>query len=179
MNLEYSLDKEDYLQHQLFEASRSKRVRYRRLRSWLIVPVLYLVSGFLFYILKDIVFLITFACISAVWLIFYPLFSRWQYKRHFSKYLDEHYKHRFNRSRQMSLAGGDLLVNDEVSEGKMQLSEIDFIYNLENYVYLHMKSGTTIILPKAKLDDNDLTQFVSRIEDQIGIKRESLDWKWK
>jgi hypothetical protein len=42
MTLTYSLDNNDYLQHQLYLASKSKRIKNKRFKSWIATTMFFL-----------------------------------------------------------------------------------------------------------------------------------------
>lgn len=48
MKLSFHLDQNDFLQHQLYVASKSKRVQNKRRSSWLIVSGTFVLLGLLF-----------------------------------------------------------------------------------------------------------------------------------
>jgi hypothetical protein len=180
MKIEFTLDKEDFLTYQLFTASNSKTVKMRRMRSWLIIPVLYIITGILLYYVDNITLLYAFITIALLWLVFYPLYSRGLYRRHYAKHIDEHYKNRLGRSGVLSLDNDALSITDEGSEGRIKYTEIDAVTEIPDYFFVGLKSGMALILPKAKIGEPALSQIIETIIQKSGAPRNELpDWKWK
>ncbi len=77
MELEYNLQKEDYVNHLLFVFSYSKRIRNSRLRKWLGVTAFYLVLGIIGFIITDFLFFILFVCMILLCFFVCPVYLRW------------------------------------------------------------------------------------------------------
>lgn len=179
MNLEYSLNKDDYLTYQLFHASRSETITKKRRRNWLLVPISYLILGAGLFLLSQPAYLFTFAVLACIWFLGYPMYSRWLYKKNFIKFVEENYAGRIGRSITLTLTEEELLMVDETSEGKVLLGEFDHIFDIGTHVYLHMKSGNSVILPRVTLNGDVLEAFLAGLEERTGLVREEIVWEWK
>jgi hypothetical protein len=93
MIVKSSLTKEDYLTHQLFIASHSKKTQNSRMRLRVFVPIAWLILGsWLSYRDGNLVRITVFSIFSIIWYFAEPIYDRWRYIRHYEKYIDEHYK---------------------------------------------------------------------------------------
>lgn len=180
MILEISLTKDDFLAHQLFNASRSERIRKKRRRNRYIVSILYIIIGLCFYLLDKSYPAVIFPVIGFVWIFVYPLWSRRQYRRHYAAHIDDHYSYRIGRKMNLSVEEDSLVTQDETGEGRVALSEVDGIFEIPSHFLIHLKTGVSFILPKSSLPENDLEVFVAQVESSTGVKRESFpNWKWR
>ena len=75
MTIEYTIEEADFLTHQLYIASRSERIKRKRKRSRLLVPIAYLVIGLYFYLQQQQNLGYAFFLIGILWFFFYPLWD--------------------------------------------------------------------------------------------------------
>ncbi|WNM18170.1 hypothetical protein [Flavobacterium capsici] len=76
MELEYSLNEEDYLTQQLYSASKSDRVKKQRFKSRLLVALIFISLSYLFYAKEDNFLMYYFAGFSILTFIFYPYYQK-------------------------------------------------------------------------------------------------------
>ena len=99
MTLNYQLTNSDFLEYQLYTSSKSETHKKRRKNSRIIIPILFLLYGF--YLTKrdeNYIGVIVFGITAILWFVFYPMYSKWRYKRHFKKHVEENYKNRINKA---------------------------------------------------------------------------------
>jgi hypothetical protein len=180
MELEYTLEKSDFLTYQLFTASQSKSTKNKRLFRWLAIPVLYILLGIILYCLREIAFLIAFVTIAIIWFAFFPAYSRWKYKKHFSKHIDEHYKNRFNILCKTVLTEEEIQLSDKTGNTSIKLTEVENIFVISSHVFIKMNSGVSLLIPRDKVDSRILDTFISKLEKSAKIKKTNMTgWKWK
>lgn len=97
MKLEYTLNFSDFLEYQLYTSSKSKLHKKNRNKSRIIVPIIYIFLSALVFYFKGITLAIVFFVFATSWYLFYPLYSKWKYKTHFNKHIQEHYKNRIGK----------------------------------------------------------------------------------
>lgn len=181
MTFEYTTDENDYLQYHLYTSSKTKRNRNQRLRSYLFVVVVCALIGL--YFLSDNKSFLFYYCMvfGIISLIFFPFYQRNHYKNHYKKQIKEIYKNRFGIFSKINLNEQDLEIFSSNTEAKIKYDELEAINEIGEYIFLKMKSGGSLIIPKLKIEN--LTVFKDEIiaisnKYKIPVNIE-LNWKWK
>jgi len=178
MTINYQLADSDFLAYQLYAASKSELYKRRRFRSRVIVPVIYALFGFYLFINRgDIRILFVFVGIGILWFAFYPMYSKWGYKRHFKKYVAENYKNRINKPVQINIDEISVNVVDITSESKIKGNQLKELIETPNHYFIKLATDMALIVPiksivnKAEFE-NLLTELGAEYIDEV-------DWKWK
>ena len=181
MTLQFSLTENDFLQHQLYLATKSESVKEKRKRSWLISMLAFLSLSFLFYRNGDKVIMYYFFACFIVCLFFYPLYLRSYYKKHYQNFIANTYKNRFNQIASITLNDTNIETADENCESKINLPGFEKFIETADYIYLRLISGGDIIIPKHKIEDLGILKTeLQRLAKKANINFVSeLDWKWK
>ena len=180
MEIEFSAEKEDFLVHQLFVSSRSKYTLSRRKRNRILIPVLYLAMAGLLYALNMKAASIIFAIVAVLWFFLYPLYSRWLYKRHYARHIDEHYKGQIGKKGKLSVTEEHIGLVNEASDSKVKLSEVKNIFELPAHFLIQLESGVSLVIPKEKVASDLLCKFIEKLEEFTKMKRkDETNWKWR
>ena len=155
MEVEYSLSRADYIDFQLFAATKSEIVRKNRKKARNRLPIIYLLLGTILLTIDDKIFAILFYSIGILWYILYPTLTKKRYTKQYEKYLDENFKNRYDTSIRVKLAENYELIEtiDNEGESKFKTSEIEKIFEINRFFYIKMKSGTYLIIPKYKIEN--------------------------
>ena len=178
MKLNYKLRPEDFLDHQLYQASKSKYLKKRRQMSRAVVPVIYLLFGlFLLFRYNSVIGLSLFAGIGLLWFILYPIYSKHRYKNHYRKHIFKNYKNRFNKEVSIELGDGFMTAYEGESESRISMKEVNQVIELQGLFLIRLHSNQSVIVPKANLDNTEeVRQFFQnkpfKYVDEQG-------WKWK
>ena len=156
MILTYTLSPGDYLNYHLFIASLSETLKEHRKRNWILWSVALLCLACMFYGDNDKLPACYFLFLAILCAIFYPYYSRWRSKDTYKEYIHEAYKNSFNKVSHVTINRQQIHNISENSESTISTSEIDKIYETLEYFFLNLKSGTTLIIPKLKIDNADL-----------------------
>ncbi|WP_222927907.1 YcxB family protein [Polaribacter aestuariivivens] len=114
---------------------------------------------------------------SVLWFLLYPIYSKWHYKNHFKKHVEENYKNRINKSVEIIFNEGYISAKDFTSESKISGSEIKELIETKKHFFLKLKTDISIIIPKHSINDNH--RFKNIIND-FGVKYiNELNWVWK
>lgn len=122
-----------------------------------------------------------FLIFGVITMIFYPLYERWHYKNHYSRFIAQTYKNRFGQIANITFAEAGIETKDITGESRINLTEIENVTETGNYFYPKLRRGENMIIPKSKLGDvdivrNELKQLCERLNiDFI----EDLNWRWK
>jgi hypothetical protein len=181
MTLTYTLNQNDYLNNQLFIASLSDRVKKQRNRSRILWAIAFLSLAGIFNTKKDSFLTYYFLTFAILYILFYPYYSRWYYKRHYTKSINETFKNRFDKVSTVIIDNEQIQDIDGSGETKISVSEVENIYETLEYFFLKLKSGLTLIIPKLKIENLDSLKIELKT---IAAKQhvdfiEMQDWKWK
>lgn len=181
MTLTYQLNQNDFLQYHLFVASQTPRIKKKRTRSWLTVTASMALLGLLFHRSSDTFLAYYFFIFSIVSFVFFPLYQRMQYKKHYKKFIEDSYKDRTGKPVTIKLTDTTIETSDPGSTSTIKLSEMDHITETGDYFYLKLKTGGHLILPKTGINDqralkHELKQLSNRLQIEF---IEVLNWRWK
>ena len=181
MKLEYILEEQDFLTHQLYAASKSENIEKKRKRTRLRVPMIYAVVGIFACFMQNYGLGGVFLVLAVLWYVFYPLWEKGHYLKHYRNYIKENYSERVGKAISFEWIGDHLFVKDAVSEGKILISEIEEIDEIGVAFYIKIRSGVYFILPKDKVGEvsavrAELQKLAEEV--QVPYKREE-EWVWK
>ncbi len=181
MYITYQLDENDFLMYQLFVASRSRRIITKRQRSRLIFAVAYIAAGLYFYLRTQMVLAFTFTGFGMLWYVMYPLWTRWIYKQHYRNYIRENYQGRVGKTGRLEIHNDLIIARDEASESKIQITEVEAIFEIPSFIFIKIKNGHYFILPQNKIQPFDeLRNTLLEIAAQLHIPySKDADWQWK
>src|SRR5688572_6178396 len=94
MTINFYTDENDFLAHQLFVASKSKRIKRKRKRNKIIVPLVYGAFGLWFLFGDRGSLAIIFFIVGLLWFFIYPLWEKRYYMKHYKAFIEENYKDR-------------------------------------------------------------------------------------
>ena len=110
----------------------------------------------------------------------YNTFERKQYQRHFTKFINTHFKERVGKPNTIELdENGVHIIDDE--DNRLAYADMEWIAETPAMIIIQSKPGTAYIIPKAKLDQQD--DFISALSAhamKAGVTyNKELEWKWK
>ena len=178
MNINYKLTNSDFLEYQLYASSKSELHKKRRFRSRIIIPIIYLLFGlYLAYKNQDKVIGIIFIVIAVIWFILHPLYSKWRYKKHFQKHIEENYKNRINKPVEINFDENSLNIKDFTSESKINGTELKKLIETKNHFFIKLTTDLSLIVPKNTVENQ--IEFKKRVTELGAEYVNELDWKWK
>ena len=181
MTIKYTLSENDYLQHQLFIASKSDHVKKQRRKSWGINSIAIIFLGIIFYQSGNAFLTYYFLGTGLLFICLFPFYLRWAYKRHYKKFIHESYHDRFGEAVTLRINDDFIDSSSKDGEAKIKISEIVQITETGSYYYLDLISGGTLMIPKLDLrNNNELQRALKVLSDKLKIAYlTELDWKWK
>ena len=180
MTISYQLQEEDYLNYQLFVASRSERIVKKRKRNRLLVPVLYVLLGVAFASQASWALAGTFVILGVLWFFLYPLWERNMYVKHYRNFIQEHYKQSRDKTLKLELNREYFWTSDGENESKIQCKEILDMWETGNQIFIRIQGGQAFILPKKSIPELEtLIVFLKDLALKLEVKYEvDLNWKW-
>lgn len=182
MKIDIQLSEEDYLTYQLYNASISKRIKKRRQRNKIVVPILYFsVGGFTFFYANSLELSIFLVIVGILWFFAYPIREKNRYIRHYRGYIQDNYKERFGKTVSIEFTNEYIFASDSYSESKIQTNQIESFIEIPTLILIKYKDGIVNIIPKDKIQDHNT--FVSMLKEMatnlnIEYKLEN-NWKWE
>lgn len=176
MIFEYRLNEDDFLEYQLFTVSKSERMQKKKRNSRVLLTVgASGIAGY-FYVNGNIGMTYYFAIIALLTSLFYPKYYKWRYRKHFLNFIRTNYANRFNEVSSIEISKNQIIAKDVSGEGRVGISEVEKVSETINHFFLLLKSGDSLIIPKAQLpNESELkSEFRSR---NICIENE-LEWEW-
>jgi hypothetical protein len=176
MKIDYELQENDFLQFQLFTASKSDRIKRKKRNSWLIMTFCsFIIAGY-FYIIENHSLAIYFGLISILTALFYPNYFKSRYKNHYKKFIKENYAKRFGQRETLEFHSDYIFAKNKTGEGKIYLKEIEEINETEFHYFLKVSTGVSLFMPKQNVEQSN--ELISRF-NELGIKvNDELSWKW-
>ena len=150
LTISFSIDQKDYLQYQLFNASQSKVLQNRTKRNTWLVPIIYLSMALASVVMGNYILTGVFIIIAAAWVLGYPSFQRKRYFKYFTKASLETYGTQVDTIH-YDLTDNALHGKSSLGESNIYVEQITAINEIQDYFYVRLKRGATIIFPKAKL----------------------------
>ncbi|GHC65185.1 hypothetical protein SAMN05421855_1373 [Ulvibacter litoralis] len=178
MTINYQLTNLDFLEYQLYSSSKSESHKKKRFRSRYIVFILYTLLGLYFAYKnenKSIGGII--ASLGLLWFAFYPIYAKWNYKRHFKKHVEENYKNRINKPVEIDFDENYVNAKDFTSESKINGTELKELIETKNHFFIKLTTDLSLIVPKHSIENQ--TEFKKRVTELGAEYVDELNWKWK
>jgi hypothetical protein len=121
-----------------------------------------------------------FLIMAVIMITLFPLYSKWRYKNYYKKYVKEIFANRFDKPVTLDFNDDNIETSDPAGESKIYLSDLDNITETARYFYLHLLSGSHLIIPKANLNNiTALKSELNRVSNHLNISYfTELNWKW-
>lgn len=181
MTINYKINEKDFLAHQLFLASKSDRIKKKRLRSKIMMPLIYIAFGLLLLLQDNVSLTIMFFIIALLWFVVYPLWEKQHYINHYKSFIKENYKDRLGRVATLEFTNDYILARDNGSESKVLTTEIEEICEISSTIFIRLKGGQSFILPKDEINDIDKVKArLKELAEHLKIKYDQDEkWEWK
>ena len=96
------------------------------------------------------------------------------------KFIQANYKSRIGVISEIGFEDGFIISKDKSGEEKVRLTEIEFIYEIKDNLFIRMKNGETMAIPSKMLNYTDFKDDLGKLISDLGIVWEvELDWKWR
>lgn len=180
MTVDFKIEENDFLTHQLYIASRSQKIKKKRLRSKLIVPLIYVGFGLMCLYEGNYFVMSIFIIFGFLWFLFYPIWERKHYVNHYKGFIRENYKERLGRTSILKFANDFIDVKEDGSESKIATREIEEIVEIPSLILIRFKIGHSFVIPKDKI--TDLNVFREKLKELAVYLNISYvleeNWKW-
>jgi hypothetical protein len=176
-----TLDENDFLTFHLYQASHTPRIKKARRRNWILITVIFLILSSIFFIRDDNALGYYFLILSIITAIFHPFYSKWKYKRLYQKHIHDTFKNNFGKRNELEFGDSFISITSNTGVTKINKSEITEVNEIQDYYFLKVSSGVTLMIAKQKVDDIEQVKIeLKSLIEKNGIKHNiELDWKWR
>lgn len=177
----YTLSKEDYLEHLLYASSKTPSIQNKRKVYKILLPVVYIIIGAIGLISGNMVLFSSLIALAILWWVLFPKFERNLYTKRFSKYIDQQLKSNAYKSIELEIHPEQIFQKEENITYTIAFEQINIIHEIKNYIYIGLKDGYTIIIPKNKIQHLDQWKqiFLENIQAFEIPQVIDLNWKWE
>lgn len=177
----YTVGEEHYLEHQLYGASRSGKIKKKRQVNKAVVGIAYMIFAVLSYYNGNMTLAFLFTMAGFLWIMFYPKFERRRYVKHYKGFIKENYKEIENRPSKLVIEEDVLHGESEGSSGTIQWSEVAEIVELPKTILIKLKSAQSLVLPKDRIENIEPLKDRLRVlagKHNIWYANETA-WQWR
>lgn len=180
MNLQLSLDEKDFLQYQLYNASKSRNIHSQRLKNLIMMVIVFtLMFFYVYYKTNEFNFLIL--VIYIVLIVIYKIYEKYRYENHYKKFISENYKNRLGLISNVNFNENDIEEKSLLGSANINYDSIVEINEIKDYYFLKLITSQSLILPKKSISDIiEFEKIIEKLKKKYEIKHnKELNWKWK
>lgn len=181
MTLKYLLFEKDYLENQLYYASKSPFVinQKKNMMNGIIFTMVML-SICLFVIGSNYWFLLSVIFLIVIFLIVYPSIVSSRFKKSYQMVIVELFKNRFGQTSIVEFREDSLIDANNMRTIEIFHSSLESVEETGRYFFIWLNYGEQLIIPKSEVDQDAVQQYLETLARQLGIPYNSnLNWKWK
>lgn len=179
MEFEFKINEEDFLTFQLYNASKSEKIKKNRKRSRSTISILYLIVTVIFLLLQNYTMAFGFFLISILWFVFYPMYERKKYVRQFKRYVAENFQESFAKISKVQIKDGIWYTKNEDKESQFALGDIGEVNETGGYFFIKLKSGYVLIIPKREINEGQLRTILKDYAlKHTFVYNKELNWEW-
>ena len=176
MELNYTLEEEDFLTYQLYHSSQNPDTDKKKNNGRIYIAICFCILAGYFYIQKRMEFAISFVVFAVIGLVFYERYFKWRYKTHFSKHIKQNYQGRIGQPVLIRFEEDTIYSKDKTGEGTLKIAAVDHATELPEHVLLKLSSDITLIIPKRGIED--FSAFETMIRDYQIKWINQYTWTW-
>lgn len=174
MEVKYNLTKQDYIDFNIYHVKNSNTIKKSLLIQRYAIPLIFIISIFLFTILTDIPFLYLFTIffiVSVLWIAFYPKYFVSDAMKRISKMLDESSNKDLLGKHNTIINEEGLTEKSENGENKINWNGVLRIVSTENHFFIYISSISAFIVPKRSFNSqSDQKTFYNFVKSMIDNK---------
>lgn len=176
----YEITAEDYLTHQLFGASMNEAIKKQRKRGLILWTTAFFILAIVFYLQGNKFLSIYFIAFGIGFFLIYPIYANWIYKRYFKRYVYKHFTESNLNNMILTIDEEEIVLFNGKERGKIKISEIEKIEEIPTHIFIKLKGGRSIIIPKLKIENKEeLLNCVSFLSKNNSFPYiQILKWKW-
>lgn len=175
MEVNYSLEHDDFLTQYLYRTSKDKILQAKRQKQWILLPVVCAIIAVYFYLTDLKLMALAMAFYMVITLLFYKKYFDYKYKKHFDNHIKTKQSQRIGKKLSVQFKDNFILTKDEAGESKIKTDQFDYISDLPQHFLVYLKLGEVLIIPKSKVDAVALKNMFVQ---QGHVIIDESNWKW-
>ena len=181
MVFSFKLEEVDYHTHLLYTISKSSSANKTRALTRLLMTIALLLFAFISYSKGSFIQTIYFGSLSLLTFLLMPIYTRWSYKKTYLKHVRKFYKERLFQATSITFKNESMEIADKDGVSEINFNDIIEINELQDYYFLKVKNGQSIIIPLTKVNDKEkLYTIIIGITQFHNIKWNiDTNWTWK
>jgi hypothetical protein len=174
-----SYTENDYLQYQLYTASKSKQGSKRRLFFRWVLTTLFLVLGALFHLSDEPIIGNTFLIASVLGFLVFPYLVRRRLQQFYLNHIKENYAARLNTPSTIEFKGDFVESKGANGEAKLKLSSLVEVNEIAQHIFIKTNTSESLVIPKNQLDYKQFLEELKTATQNLNLHwNKELDWKW-
>lgn len=174
ISINFHTSEDQLLTAKLYNTSKNPAIKRRRLFSWLMIPLLYGILGYIFWSIKGGKMIYFFISFSVLWILLYPFWEGNRFKRSYQKGLAKTANKLLNIPVNIQFSNEIYIQTGEKTE-TYSYHDLQSLVQIKNYNLLLFNNERTIAIPNEYVDNN-LLQW---LKDKNVLIENQLNWKWK
>lgn len=159
LQLHYILNEEDLLNLQLYHASKNENFKKQRIKDKYRIIGLSLLCGLILFLDGDYSFYSYYFLGSAfVFLLVYPWWSKWFYKRLLKSKVTNTYKSSFPQTIKLALHNKSIDLISKQQSYTFEIHNLHMVTEIKDYFFIQISNFPPIIIPKKEMPDTNLIQ---------------------
>ena len=167
MKIEYKLTEKDLLAHYMhFSDNSSSQIAQKRVIR-ILVPIAYIVLGWVFFAIGIPTITIFFFVAAALWYFLWPLYYRWREKNIYKKHIAKKVGGSIEHPLVTETKDNHLFVESNLTGSKYKYSQVDKIIQGKNYTYIYLGKDSAVTLPHSTIGKVTVDVFVSDVKKRL------------
>ena len=175
MKLEFELREEDFLTFQLFTSSTSPRIIRKKKNGWMFLTLGSILFAALFYSFGNIPLAVCMAFFAVTTALFYPMYFKWRYKKHYQNFIKDNYSNRLGLMQTLEIHPDHVFLKDKTGESKIKIAEIEEMTEISSHFFIKISSGVSLIVPKDRINLEEVSAKIKALDIKIN---DLSNWKW-
>lgn len=177
--MRYRITEVDYLKYHLYQALKSNDIQVNRKLMLRIDPWIYIALSLYFFSKSNLFLSLFFFCLWGICFFFYPILDQKKWIRFYKKYVKKTYKNQINNFQEVEFCENHIEIQNISRKAKICITHVEKIIELQTIIFIQLKDGMSIILPKNEMNHlDDVKKFLQEWAEKFKIKYE-LDESWE
>ena len=166
----------DLLQYYLYNGSKTKQFKIRKILYYFIIPIMVISYGvYNFCIKDDNLYLIIFSIIGVLAFILLPKYLKNSYERHYKNFINNNFWNLINKNETIEIIDDKIINKNSISESSVNISEIKYLIELRNNYVISINDAASLILPK-NIESKNIVGIIKQ-KNNLDIV-DGTKWKW-
>jgi hypothetical protein len=180
MQINFSMNRTDYIQYYLYNASKNVQLRKRRSRTRLLTFLVCLPISLMYFYQDMLLMGGGFLAMGILWYTLLPRFDGRMHKKSFERYVDQNHKSDFEDKLKVETTKQKCVLSSKAGESVFALDAISSVEETADYLFIFMNNGQSLGVPKRAVSEKEV--FINALLG-AGFSSDkyvqNLDWAWK